>query len=517
MVGVYNSIGLRDLFTHFFGKSDVEQRISLLTNYLTNNYVKENRTVYKAIHFGKDFEFNSTFSIKNAQITFDVDDDKSHVKCLYVYLYRIEPDLLQKTAYKPESFLISSDWRKYLSPWTKYIDKNMNEYLNDNKKVGCLYTEEEIQEHYHGQPRNRLITLYRVCNSQGRLIPLDEFLKGEVRGFEISTGESDNVVGENISNNLLFLECVKVFKVYLGLVNSKSGMAKLEVNKKFFDVYFDSLNDSPDIQAVRTNPIALAKFIVDFEKLTINSNGFEENIKAIKTLDEEYKIFLRKIFKVNTHLDQDELFVKFPKDSVIDVLGNSISVSSYLRKIQLPPPLSNSSSLPKHIDSVVSKTIINYFRKYKLSDKTLILDALLFVFGKVTTNRQYWKADKKVSFAIDGTIINFIASDLTTKINCAVKDVDKDFNTNNIIRQWANLRGNRAMLLFKLTDFKPGLFSTIPKILPYMRFDFFKMLSMDRLTEEELKSFYTLRRMTEWKSNNTLSDQDQLERWICPN
>nr|UYO08066.1 heat shock protein 90 [Crinivirus sp.] len=54
----------------------------------------------------------------------------------------------------------------------------------------------------------------------------------------------------------------------------------------------------------------------------------------------------------------------------------------------------------------------------------------------------------------------------------------------NIIRLWANNRANRALTLFRMRNFNPGLFSDVPGILPYLRFDFFKALSMQGLSEE---------------------------------
>ena len=70
------------------------------------------------------------------------------------------------------------------------------------------------------------------------------------------------------------------------------------------------------------------------------------------------------------------------------------------------------------------------------------------------------------------------------------------------------------MRLFKVSGFKPGLFSTVPNILPRMRFDFFKLLSSDYLDDDEIKSLRTLRLMTEHKSNKTKADEHRFTTWI---
>nr|USO21587.1 P59 protein [Cucurbit chlorotic yellows virus] len=514
MVSLKESEKLKHCFQLLFKRIDVSPQLDALVEYMRNNYRTENSNVYKSISRKSPMSFDSQFRQVAGDIHFVEHDNKSIVKLIYIYFNKVEPNLLKKLAYQPGSLFVTDEWLDYLSEWEKYLDKSMNDYLNDNKSLGCLYTEDDIARHYPGSSRSRLITLYRVCNSQGRLIPIDEFLSGEIKGFDIPTASDAVLIGEGISNNPLFSECVQAFREYVRLMNSKAGQAKINVNKRFFDVYFESMSQNPEMIRVKENPLVLAKFMKEFDSLTVNSRGFADNINAIKTLDKDFQRFIKDVFMLNNSLDEDSLFVKMPKDSVIDILGQPISLSNYLRTSDIPPPLSNSSSLSDVVDTVVSEGFYSFFKKFGVTDKQLLLDALLFVFGKLTTNKNFWEKPNNVKFKVDSKVISFVSSDLTSHIKNCVKRFDPTYDCNNIIRQWANLRGNRAVRLFRLTGFRPGLFSTIPGIVPWMRFDFFKLLTVQNLSHDEETSFRTLRLMTEHKSNKSSSDDCEFYKWI---
>ncbi|ABY66967.1 p60 [Bean yellow disorder virus] len=514
MVKLTDSAKLVKCFQLLFKRSDVRDKLSDLSQYMNRNYSTENAEKYRAISSGRPTVFDAQFRKIGNDVHFVTEDDNSIVKLIYIYFHKVEPSLIQKMAYKPGSLFTTEDWLEFLGSWQPYIDKSMNDYLNDNKSLGCTFTEEDIEKAYPNSSRSRLITLYRVCNSQNRLIPIEEFTSGAIKGFDIPVDTKANQIGEGISSNPLFFECLEAFKEYVRLNNSKSGKAKIDVNRKFYDVYFESMVQDKELHNVKDNPLVLAKFIKEFDNLTVNSRGFSDNMNAVKQLDKDFQRFIKAVFMMKTSLDEDTLFMKMPKESVIDILGQPISVSNYLRTSELPAPKSNSSSLPEHIDELVSETLFLYFKKFGITDKGLILDALLFVFGKLTTNKAYWERENVVKFSVDGKKIKFLSSDLNSFIKNSVKRFDPGFNCNNIIRQWANLRGDRAIRLFRLTQFKPGLFSTIPGIVPWMRFDFFKLLSIQGLSRDEETSFRTLRLMTEYRSNKSKTDEGEFLKWI---
>nr|WOE53344.1 MAG: 59 kDa protein [Cucurbit yellow stunting disorder virus] len=514
MVNLIDSPNLHDAFSLLFKARDVKGKIESLVKYIKSNLSTVNASAFRPIGGVRGLVYDSKFSIFQDNVRFNIDDDKSILKCILVYFYHVDPSLLKKTAYKPESFFITDNWREHLEKWRKYIDMTMNEYLVDNKDVGCTYTEKEIKNHYPGQSDIRLITLYRVCNSQGRLVPLQEFLSSEIKGFDIKTDDAGPTIVEGLGGNDLFKECLVAFKDYVKLNSSKAGLEKIKVNQRYFSVYLDSLNSNNDLKNISDNPLVLAKFMLDFDNLTSSTVGFAANIDAIKKLDVNFKAFCEKVFNLKTRLNEDKLFINMPKNSVVEVLGQPISIGNYIRSSKIPPPVSNSSSLPEHIDELVSKAMCDFMSQFGEFESKFVLDGLLFVFGKLTTNEKFWRSDKLVSFSIDKKPISFRACDFRSYLIGSVKSRDVLFNCDNIIRQWANHRGNRAMRLFKVSDFKPGLFSTVPNILPWMRFDFFKLLSSDYLDDDEIKSLRTLRLMTEHKSNKTKADEHRFTTWI---
>nr|UYO08060.1 heat shock protein 90 [Crinivirus sp.] len=517
MVRLLDSVNARDVLRLVLKRSDVEDVISSLNSYLKHNLSTENKNLYRTSVRSGNLSFYSKYYLKGDDVCLDDEDDLELTKLPIIYFYRIRPDLMKKTVYTPEALLASLDWRRELVKWKPFLSGDMNEYLNSNLDEGCTFTAEDIRQHYPGISDLRALTLYRICNSLGEYISLEKLNSGNLTSFDVKVKKGDNVINENNETNKLFKECLGVFKNFVTLSSSRAGAAKLQANRLIYDIFCKCLLSKEDINSVIKNPLSLAKFMYDFDKLTVHSKGFKDNYDAIIKLYPNFRIFILKVFKVNTFLNEDKLFFDLPKISVVEILKKPDVLGTQMANDKEFGTSSNVNTLPKEIDSFVTNVITLFLSNHTNMNGSDWIDSLLFILGRNTTTMKQLQKREKVATKHGDRRMEFIIGDLNNVVLNKTYKHYPDFKGMNIIRLWANNRANRALTLFRMRNFNPGLFSDVPGILPYLRFDFFKALSMQGLSEEEVQSYRTLRLMTEKNSNKTLEDELECERWIFRN
>nr|UOI87880.1 p60 [Sweet potato chlorotic stunt virus] len=509
-----NSEFVKETFKLAFKTNHVNDKLTALNNVILQKVSEINRKDYRFNFGGKEYVLSSSYYVQGSDVYVHDDKPLEILKLLSVYIHHVEPKYLGKSPYPPQNLFGIPNYMRMVKNWRPYYDKTMNEYLNDNPELGCLFTMEQIAEKYPQVNETRRITLYRVCNSLGKLVDLDEISRGKLKAFEVKTSDVGSAVSTSITNNQLFSECVKVFKDFIVLNSTKAGREKIEVNKKFFTTFLQCLKPKERLGNLKDNPLLLAWFMNEFAQRTKSSTGFKDNYKAVVDLSGPLLDFIRKVFLVDLGLDEDSLFITFPKNSVVEIVDQIIPLANFHRNQNLPRAFSNSCDLPRDVDLTVSQEICKFVGRYVKVDDDLILDTMLFVFGRCTTNKKRWNSGFEVDFSILGTKVKFDSRNLWATLETAVKLKHPGVKIHNPIRQWANNRGDRARVLFKICSFKPGLFQTIPKIDSHMRFDFFKLLDLRLMSDSEKTSYYTLRLMTESRSNDTDHDFCNLMRWI---
>ncbi|WBP49978.1 P60 [Mulberry crinivirus] len=514
MVRLLVSQNVRCFFQLMLKKIDVSSEIAALSKYLISNYSTENRNLYRTSARRGSITFVSNYRLVDSEIQLDEEDDVEIVKLGIIYFYRIRPELIKKTVYNPEALLASLDWKREFEKWKPYLNGDMTDYISKNGDVGCTYTEKDISDHYPNASAIRRLTLYRICNSLGKFVDLSELDKGQISAFDVKVAKGAKSIDQSLSTNKLFLECLKVFKDYVSLSSSKSGKAKLDANKLIYEIFMSCLLSRVDLTEIKNNPLALAKFMFEFDRLTVQSVGFKDNYDAIIKLFPGFKLFILKVFKVDTSLNEDKLFFTLPKVSVVEILGKPDIVGAQMAATPDFSTNSNVNTLPNDVDQFVNTRIKMFLMSVTDLPEKELTDSLLFILAKTTTTMKQLKLRQEVAMKFGGHEMKFILSDLTSYVLGPTYAKFPSFRGLNLIRMWANRRGDRALTLFRMRDFNPGLFSNVPKILPYMRFDFFKALSLKNMTDEEVESFRTLRLMTEKNSNNMLEDEVECNRWI---
>nr|WMX21265.1 59.8 kDa protein [Jasmine virus A-1] len=517
MVSILTSPSVKLFFSTIFKTSDVNGKLNQLNDYLVKNYRTENQRDYRTSARTGALRFTSNYSLRGGEVLVTETDDREIVKLAVIYLTHVDKTLSQKSVYRPENLFSSLDWRREALKWKDYIDKDLNSFLSDNKDLDCTYTEEDIKNHYKGISDNRALTLYRMCNSLGRLVDTEELNSESFSSFNIDTSKTGVVIGESLSTSKLFRECVDVFRHYQTLVSSRPGMAKLEASRRVFDIYFSCLKSHKDLSKIKSNPLVLAKFMLDFDRLTLTSRGFSDNYRALRTMTPIFRRFIIDVFLINFSLDEDALFFKLPKASVVEILDEPGALSQYMSEREDFSTRSTVNTLPLVVDDFMTDLIVNDLKPRTQLTRTQIIDGMLFILAKNTTNVKQLLKDEIVSCDMSNARISFNIGTLVGRIYRKVFTRYPTFKGMNIFRMWANKRADRALSLFRLCGFNPGLFPATPKILPYMRFDFYKALSLGRLSDDEVESFKTLRVMTEKKSNNNLESDLDSERWIFRN
>nr|QPB11218.1 movement protein [Sweet potato chlorotic stunt virus] len=514
---ILDSEFVSETFKYAFKTNNVREKLMKLNDVMLSNCDKINRQDYSFNFQGKNYNLSSSYYVRGGTVYVNTENSLEVLKLLSVYIYYVEPKYIDMSPYRPENLFGSPQYMKAIKAWKPYYDKTMNEYLNDRKEIGCLYTMDDIDKHYPSLSHTRKITLYRVCNSLGKIVDLKELSSGALKAFEVKTSDVGGAVMTTTTNNSLFGDCVKVFKDFIVLNSTKAGKEKIEVNRKFLNSFLKCLSPRETLGDLGDNPLLIAWFMREFTNRTKDSKGFKDNYKAVVDLSRPLLKFLKDVFLKELSLDEDSLYITFPKNSVVEIVEQVIPLANFHRNQTLPKPMCNSCDLPREVDDIVSKALIEYLGKFVKTDRDLLLDAFLFVLGRCTTNRKRWNSGFEIDFKVLGTQIKFDSRDLWFYIVNVVKQNKPKFKTDNILRQWANNRGDRARVMFKVCGFKPGLFGTIPNIEDHMRFDFFKLLNLRLMSESEKVSYYTLRLMTESKSNNSDKDFCKLVSWISAN
>lgn len=514
MVDFLTSDKVKDFLSFAFKRGDIEDKRKKLYEYLIKNFKTENASLYRTRAGGRDFVYTSNYKVNGDKLLINDSNDLELLKLPVIYMYKIEPDLMSKSSFRPENIFSNLDWKGSALRYKPFTTGDINDFLNVNRDMGCTYSEEDIAKHYVGESAVRLSTLYRICNSLGRLIDVKSLEDGSVRGFDIKSSERDVAITEGLTMNKLFLECVSVFKKYLELNNSQAGMAKILVNRKIFKAFLDSLISRGDLTLIADNPLVIAKFMSDFSGLTEHSRGFQDNYNAVMTLSKPFQKFLKDVFQLSVVLNESKLFVNLPKSDVSEVVSDMKLASDYVIMSGDYLCLSNSNTLPDEADKYACECISKFFESKVNASFDVIQDSLLMIFGKYTTNLKRLKLPTAVSFTIKDQTVSFRMCDLWSSVTNKVCSKFKDLSGCNIIRMWANNRAARAMKLFRVKNFSPGLFSYVPGILPYMRFDFFKAIPLQDMSQEEVESFRTLRLMTESRSNRSEQDEIECEQWI---
>nr|BAV38109.1 p59 protein [Beet pseudoyellows virus] len=514
MVNLLLSPIVDEFLKFFFKRSDVSNQKRQLCEYLLKNSATENRNTYRANAGNKMISFDSNYRVSNGVVFIDDTSDLELLKLAIIYMYRVDRSLLKKTNYRPENFFASLDWRRSSREFSPFYSGDMNDYLAANNEIGCTYTEKDIKDHYPNISELRALTLYRVCNSLGKYIDLKTLESGSVKGFSISTSAEDGGIGEGLTANKLFSECLKIFRVYLSLSTTKAGIAKISVNKRYFETFFTSLDSHSDLSKLKSNPLVIAFFINSFDKLTVDSTGFKDNFRAIKQLEKPFRKFLKDVFLIDSSFSEETLFINLPKTSVSEILQEPTMVSEFVRKDDSISLESVANTLPDSTDNSVTEWIHTFLARKGDIPKHRLTDALLFILGRYTTNIKRLVQPNDVGITIEGKRVTFKMSELNSfVVNRSVRNYP-ELKGINVLRQWANKRSYRALTLFRSANFDPGLFSNVPGILPYMRFDFYKAIPLSQMSQQEVESFRTLRLVTEAKSDASASSISDCKQWI---
>nr|QTP76583.1 p60 [Potato yellow vein virus] len=514
MVSIFRSPVVRDFLSMVFKTNDPSEKIGEINKYLVKNFHIENQNKYRTNIKGRLTELTSNYFVRNNEIFVNDSNFLEILKLPVIYMYRIRPELTKNSAYLPENIFASYNYEFYKNSFSPHYDKDLNSFLSSNKEIGCLYTERDIQEHYPSVHGVRLLTLYRVCNSLGRYVDLNELDNGNIKGFSIDPDSKAKIIGEGLSSNPLFNSCVEIFRSYLELSATKAGNAKVEANKKIFTTYLNCMSLGESYERIRKNPLVIAKFIKLYEEFTKESRGFKDDFEAIKLLTPRFKVFLKKVFGVNSSLNDDILFIEMPKSSVVDLLSEPVSVGEYLRSKDAISVVSTSNTLSEKADLLATHIILRFLQDKLPAPEDILIDAFLMILGRTTTNSKRFGKPVLVTLKYENMSKEIDISVVVNALNNKVSGAHNEYLGMNVLRLWANSRSSRAMRLFRSLNFNPGLFSYCPGILDYMRFDFYKAIPLKDMTDEEVQSFRTLRLHTEKRTDPQGSYSAECDNWI---
>lgn len=501
-------------FQTLLKKSNVKHEMEQTNNYIVNNLADINRNTFPARAGSVRIDFNSDYYISGGQIVVSPKDSNAYVKLLIVYLKYCYTNYSAKTKYPPQSLLAVLDYDSFKAKWVKYLDKSLTDYLDDNKTEGCSFTEQQVVEKYPQVDSLVAKILYRVCNSLGKLLDLKDFENKNISGFEINTAQDSPTVADDNESNDFFRECVNDQRYYSSLSGSKLGKAKLEANAYIFKILLKSASGDFDIDRLSRNPLAISKFMNLYTNHVTDSETFKSKFEALKSIKIPFASFIKKAFGIRLNFEDSKIFYALPKERQSDVLSDDMMVESIVRDAASFTVVSDNNYLPERVDRFVTQLLLELFPKTKASFPNKIMFGFLHYFALSTTNSKRFNDTQESTIEIEGETLKISLKFITSYLRNAIQSQHPDYADSNIVRLWCNKRSNLALDYFKSRNIQLYLYSKYPRLLNYMRFDYFKGLDMGKLTDEERLSIQTLRCITEDRSEGTLATHNDLNSWI---
>nr|ACN87747.1 p59 [Tomato infectious chlorosis virus] len=500
-------------FQTLLKKSNVFEEMTEVNNYIKGNLRLVNSNRYPSMSRGAPFYFDSEYYLSGGNVVVYPDSHNTYLKLLVVYLDKCYKNYTKKTGYPGKSLLTIRDYGSYISRWSDYHDKSITDYLTHNPGVGCVFTNEDISNAYPNQSEITKRILYRISNSIGHMPSLNEFEKSELSSFAIETERDAPVVQNDSNTSQFFKECVNTLRTYLAYSGSSIGKAKLDSTKVSYDIFIESLSGDFDRESLKTNPLAISKFMQLYTKIGGNSETFKDKFNTLKLMSNPFREFCERAFKINVNSSKDVLYEKIPREKTSDILADVDMFSRILVRTSDYKIESNNNTLNSVIDTIVTEALKLFFPRMKGLYPLEIELAFLHYFALSTTNSKRRGDKRKNVISINGEEVQISINDICNRVDSILREAGAFQSGINYVRKWANKRGHIALNHFKNNRTKLYLFSDYPKLLPYMRFDYFKALDIELLTEEERLSLNTLRLITEDKSSHSNDTRADLLSW----
>nr|WMH04241.1 ORF4 [Little cherry virus 1] len=498
------SKNFKRIFSALLFKSEISEEIKNLKNFLSRDHILNKTFIGVSGNDDDKIAFNGR--IQGNRIIIDDNDITSIIFLCCLYFNNVDTRYTEKSAYPIENILCFYDHPTDTIELEEFKDESLISYCGKNQDVGCKFTLGDIKENFPFLSETDIYFSYRLSNCLGKLTNV---LDSDTTNFSVLRKVPTMVIREAYTDQSdLLRSCIKYMDSYSEISSSESLLPlytqslslcsliylllpsderdKLYNNEIFLGCLYSLIGDyinEKDSLKLRVN--VLNDFIDDHLNTlkSLFSFGFETDYKKV-IKSEEFSA--RQLFEVN------EL-----RQLMLEESAKGVNAKSYAQ------------SLSDQSDLAMEKILIDYFRIYfKIGHPELAIALTLVFFSFMSTSPNIRKRSEEFKF-------NYVSDDGFEKVGRIkskhfVNYIDSRKNeltftdkSRNYIRLFCSKRANLAIRVNERFNFQPTVMDKCPKVLPYMKIDFYKGLKATLLTEKETESLAHLKLYTDYVSSNS--------------
>nr|AXN70109.1 p61 [Little cherry virus 1] len=491
-------------------KHDISEEIRGFKNNLSKDKIKNK--VFHGLSGNDKEEIKFLGKIQDNKLVISDDDIISVIFLCCIYFTDFDRRFVDKSAYPIENILCFYNHPLDTIELENFKGESLLSYCDKHPDVGCKFTIDDIKEKFSSLNNSDLYFSYRLSNCLGRLTSV---LDAKSTDFSVLRKIPTLLSEKNyVDQSDTLIRCTKYMDQYFEISSSESLLPlysqsltmcsliylllpvderdKLYNNEIFLGCLYSLISDYINEKDSLKIRISVLNDFIDDHLGTLQklfSFGFETDFKKV-IKSEEFSA--RQLFEIN------EL-----RQLLLEETAKDVNAKSYAQ------------ALSDQSDLVMETIVSDYFRIYfNISHPELAVALTLVFFSFMSTSPNIRKRREEFKFnyiSDDGRekvgkirsthFVNYIDS---RKNELTLRDRDR-----NYIRLFCSKRANLAIRVNERFKFQPTVMDKCPKVLPYMKIDFYKGLKATLLTKEENESLAHLKLYTDYVSDNSKFSKDK--------
>nr|AXN70100.1 p61 [Little cherry virus 1] len=498
------------IFSALHFKSDVSEELNNFKKFLSKEKIL-NRT-FTGVSGGDVEEIKFFGEIRDNKIIIKDNDVVSIIFLCCLYFNDVEGRFKEKSAYPIENILCFYNHPTDTIELENFQNESLLTYCDKHLDVGCKFTLTDVAQKFNNLNNSDLYFSYRLSNCLGELTNV---LDAKSTDFSVLRKVPTLVFEEKYTDQSeILIRCIEYMDHYSEVSSSESLLPLYTQSLSLCSLIY-LLLPVEDRDKLYANEIFLGCLYTLIQDYINEKDTLKLRVNILNEFIDEHLNSLKKLFSFGFETD----FKKVIKSE--EFSARQLFEVNELRQLLLEESAkganakSYAQSLSDTSDLVMENIICDYFRIYfKLGHPELAIALTLVFFSFMSTSPNIRKRNEEFKFnyiSDDGKemvgkikskhFVNYIDS---RKNELSFRDKDR-----NYIRLFCAKRANLAIRVNERFGFQPTVMDKCPKVLPYMKIDFYKGLKATLLTKAETESLAHLKLYTDYVSDNSKFSKDK--------
>nr|UOV22934.1 p60 protein [Areca palm velarivirus 1]UOV22967.1 p60 protein [Areca palm velarivirus 1] len=492
----------------FSSQSNVKQTILA---YCKERQINNLRRNYTGIAPGnKNKIFSCDLHISNLQ-SFDTLSENSAIAVICFYIAEVcKAASSLRSPYPPANLYVyhNDDLVRVLAP---FLDKRVEDICRENPSLGCLYSYRQIDEKYKDHSTLDKKLLFQLNNSLRQEVDLQKLKPASLNTFKVQFSPK---VATTLITSIDLINTTKRFVEKYFEVRDNLQLQAVLRSFKTFEIRMKQLVVKESLDLFNTSLIvqgAVYCVFLNYKYQDPDLYLFNECVDRFNTL---YAPILSKLFKKDFIVRISNVRDIAEFDNTNFMLSADL-LSQVIKELNLDPTsfVSDSRFLSPDIDALIRHAMYEFFlTRFDLRDPFENLCVGIITFIYLTTSPGIFTHNEPIDFKFTNNgktfHIKFQSFQLLNTLSNRLTDLKNLKRGKNYIRLFCSARADLAMKLIQIFRIEPPLFREYPNILPYMRFDFWKGITVKNLNEEEMISLSLLQEITDYHSSGSIKAKD---------